>query len=767
MQYRTLQILSLIFVFGMHVYAENQRLIFGTVYDATTSETLIGAAVFDVKSGKGTTTDNHGRYSLWIPSVCDSTLLEVSYLGYITQSIIPSCDVSEINWKLHGSSFDLKEVEISNKQAKALDPTPSTFKISKTELDVLPGFAGEKDLIRYFQLTPGVQQAGDGNAGLFVRGGSNDQNLYLLDDMPLYHIHHYGNIVSTFNTDIVKSAELYLGAFPAEYGGRLSSIVDVRTKDGDMNRHHQSITLGMLTSKVHVDGPLIKDKASYVASFRVNTMPVFKWFFKTDMGFLMYDANLKINYIISSTSRLYFSFYTGDDTMKYDMDGAEESFSTDISTAWGNSAVSLRYNQILSPRLQLNLIGGHSKYRYKEKSILNFYSTENVLEDEYKSSFNSSISDIFFIAKAKYSFSNNMRIQAGYNLYYHVYNPGQSIIEQSGLNLNTVNFSGAYPRTDAYENSLFADISIDDFYGFGLNMGLRENVILTEGVTFHDLQPRFLLTRKITDEVAMKLSITRMCQPFHLISNNGAGVPADYRIPAMSEAPPAVSNQASIAVIYKPGQSNYEFSAEAYYKKMNNLADLKEGITYTTDFSAWEDILAVNGVGRSKGIDVLMRKVNGLSTGWIGVSLAQAKRQFDDLNSGEEFPYKYDRLLDIGCLFQQQISSRFVVSATWVFGTGLPFNIPRSQFADIEGNPVLLYGKMNEFRQKAYHRLDVGLSYKTKKLKYESVWDLNVINLYNRRNPYMYRVSNSFYGLKLYEFSLFPFLPTLSYSVRY
>lgn len=235
----------------------------------------------------------------------------------------------------------------------------------------------------------------------------------------------------------------------------------------------------------------------------------------------------------------------------------------------------------------------------------------------------------------------------------------------------------------------------------------------------------------------------------------------------MPDAPPAISNQTSIAVNYKPEQSNYEFSAEAYYKKMENLVDLKEGVTYTTDFAPWEKILAVDGDGKSKGIDMLVRKVSGLSTGWIGVSLAQAKRQFVDLNGGEEFPYKYDRLLDVGCLFQQQLTSRFIVSATWVFGTGLPYNIPRSQFVDLEGNNVLLYGKMNEFRQKTYHRLDIGVSYKTKKLKYESVWDFSIINLYNRRNPYMYRVSSSMHGVKLYEFSLFPFLPSLSYSIRF
>ncbi|MEI6053726.1 MAG: hypothetical protein WCQ44_13555, partial [Opitutaceae bacterium] len=272
----------------------------------------------------------------------------------------------------------------------------------------------------------------------------------------------------------------------------------------------------------------------------------------------------------------------------------------------------------------------------------------------------------------------------------------------------------------------------------------------------------------ITDEFAAKISYCRIWQPSHLLSNNGAGIPADYRIPAMDIAPPSICNQSSLALNYIPDYSDYEFSAELYYKEMNNLTDLKEGVTYTADYSDWTNILATKGVGEAKGIEVLFRKVKGTSTGWIGASLTNSTRQFNDLNGGKVFPDKYDRLFHIGCFFQQQLTKKLTFSATWVFGTGLPYNIPKSQYEDIDKNYVLIYGDLNEFRQKTYHRLDVGLSYKVQNRKSTGIWDLSLINVYNRRNPYLYQTTSlGDWGVKLYEYSLFPILPSLSYSIKF
>lgn len=744
-----------------------ERIISGWVTDAKNGEILIGATVYDNVSRNGVVTDAHGHYTLWISTPGDSVDLIVSYIGYEPQHSKQMYTETTINWKLEPLSVHLTEVTVSARRRKATDPDLASFSVNKTELDALPGFAGEKDLLKYFQLTPGVQFTGDGNSNLYVRGGSSDQNLFLLDDMPLYHVSHLGNLTSTFNSDILKTADIYLGAFPAEYGGRLSSVVDVRTKDGDLYRHHQSFTVGLLTSKLMLEGPLIEGKAAYVASFRINTLPFFKMLFDMNIGFNMYDANVKLNYILSSSDRIYFSFYTGDDAMTYDLSGNEGSFNSSIKTSWGNTAASLRYHHVFSSQLGSSIILGRSIYRYGENYNLNFIGETDSLSERYKSKFSSDIADNFLIVKVNYAMSNNIRGVLGYNFYYHTYQPGHTNLEKTGQNLPSVQLDSGYPGTDSFDQSLFAELIVDDLLGFSANAGIRENIFTTQATTFTDLQPRIILTRKITGELAIKMSYSRVWQPFHLLSNNSAGVPADYRIPAMKLAPPAVSRQFSGGLSYIPPYSDYEFSLEGYYKLMTNLTDLKEGVSYTTSYADWQNILATGGKGESKGIEILARKVRGRSTGWISATIAKSSRQFEDINGGNEYPYKYDRTFDLGCFFQQELTKKLTFSATWVFGTGMPYNLPQSQYEDIDGNTVLVYGELNQYRQKPYHRLDVGLSYKIENRKSIGIIDLSIINLYNRRNPYIYISQPDNTGIALYEFSLFPIMPSLSYSLKF
>lgn len=746
---------------------EKEIIISGKIYDSKNGEVLIGATIFEKKNGNVTVSDSQGNYILWTSSICDSVEIEVSYIGYALQRRKITCDGTTINWQLKPSYINLNEVVVASNVRRVIDPNFSSFKINKQELDAFPGFAGEKDLLKYLQLIPGVQLTGDGNSNLYVRGGSSDQNLFLLDDMPLYHVSHLGNLTSTFNSDIIKSADIYLGAFPAEYGGRLSSVVDVRTKDGDLYNHHQSFTLGILTSKLMLEGPLLKGKASYLASFRINSLPFFKLLWDMNIGFSMYDANIKLNYILSPKDRIYFSFYKGNDAMNYNLKGDNDSFNSDLKTQWGNTATSLRYNRILSSRLSANFILGYSMYHYDENSNLNFSDNVKIVQDKYNSDFSSYISDNFFIVKTNYSISKNIKSIMGYNFYYHTYQPGHSIIHQSGENINSINLDLGYPKSDAYDQSLFAEIIVNDLFGFSVNGGIRQNIFQSENATFTDFQPRVVLIRKITDELALKSSYARIWQPFHLLSNSSSGIPADYRIPAMDIASPAISNQVSVSLNYIPNYSDFEFSLESYYKLMENLTDLKEGVSFTTNYSNWKNILATNGKGLSKGVELLARKVKGKSTGWIGATLAKSTRQFDDLNEGKIYSYKYDRSFDLGCFFQQQLTKKLSFSATWVFGTGLPYNIPRAQYKDFDGNDVMIYGDLNQYRQKTYHRLDVGLSYKIQNLKFLSIIDISIINVYNRRNPYIYISQSGNNGIVLYEFSLFPILPSISYNIKF
>jgi hypothetical protein len=486
-----------------------------------------------------------------------------------------------------------------------------------------------------------------------------------------------------------------------------------------------------------------------------------------NVDFSMYDANLKLNYILSPQRRLFFTFYTGDDVMKYDFEESKSLLKADLNTSWGNRAASLRFNHVFSPIFHINLVAGHTKYHYGEKNEIVFYGFDKRITDTFKSNFKTTISDNFINFKSSIIFNNNIKSQAGYNFVYRTFQPGHTEINQSGDNLKPLNLNLGYPESNTLDHAIYGDITIDNILGFGLYIGIRENFLQTDSAVFNNFEPRFILSRKITKEFAAKISYSRIWQPFHLLSNTSAGVPADYRIPAMRIAPPSTSNQATFAIEFAPDYSEYRFTIEAYYKEMKNLADLKEGVTYTIDYSDWKKILATNGKGIAKGVEVLLRKEQGNSTGWIGFSIANSKRQFNDLNDGVEYPYKYDRLFDLGCLFQQQISKNLSASAIWVFGTGMPYNIPRSYYEDIKGDHVLVYGSLNQFRQKSYHRLDVGLSYKVHFRKAIGNFDFSIINVYNRRNPHLYRTTSSDWGVRLWEFSMFPFLPTLSYTVRY
>lgn len=739
----------------------SERLISGTVYDKRNGEVLIGADIMDVSTGKNVITNAQGRYSIWVSMPCESTSLKVSYISYSTQIRNIGCETDKADWHLESSSIDLNEVVVSENTRTAHTPELSVFSLKKSELDAMPAFGAEKDLLLYFQLRPGAQLAGDGNSNLYIRGGTSDQNLFLLDDVPLYHVSHLGGFNSAFNADIIKSADLYLGAFPAQYGGRLSSVLDIHTKDGDLYTHHQSLTLGMLTSKITVEGPFVKGKSSYVASFRLNTLPLFKLIFDMNTEFSMYDANVKLNYIVSPADRLYFSFYAGEDALKLKVE--DESFTSNIKTSWGNVAGALRYNKIFSSGLFANFTGGFSQYHYNENNKLSLYESQNELSYSYVGNYTSSINDVFLKSTFDYFVSPAINAMAGYELCFHNYMPGRNRINQSGIDVENYNLTLGYPSGHSIEQAFFIELHADNFYGFSTNIGIRENLFHIDGKTFQHFQPRIILSRKISTAVAVKASYAHVWQVFHLLSSNGAGLPADYRIPAIKEAPPSKSEQITIGLNIIPPKNDYEFSLEAYIKSMNNLTDLKEGVTFTTtDFTHWEDILARNGNGNAKGIELLIRKVRGKSSGWIGAALAGSTRRFDDLNGGKVFAYKYDRWFNFSCLFQQKIGKQLSLNATWVFGTGLPYNLPQSQYKDMEGNIILIYGELNQFREKSYHRLDVGVNYEIRTHKLSHILSLSIINVYNRKNPYIYITQSG----GLYEFSLFPVMPSLSYTLK-
>lgn len=765
---------------------QNKCIIYGTVYDKSNSETLAGASIQTRNSGshtQGTTTDAYGRYSIWTNSPGDSAEIEISYLGYKTQKQKVSClqnQKNQYNWHLEKDTFSLKDVTISAlKKEKAINKKSSTFKLKPQELKTLPSLAGEKDLLKYFQLSPGVQLAGDVNSNLHVRGGNYDQNLFILDNMPLYHVSHFGGFLSTFNSDIIKTAELQKGEFPARYGGRLSSLVDVQTLDGDMHQHNFDVRLGYISSAISANGPIVKGNSSYLVSFRKNTLP-FKWVIDIGPKYSFYDGNIKLNTILSENDRLYFSFYKGEDILKNTIK-EKETINSTLLTGWGNTAASLRYNRIFSPKLFANFILGTSTYKYHEESDIE-KKIDNQPKNTFKSHFTSQIEELFFKSHFNFSVGSGIRLFFGHDFSIVNNTPGTSEIKKQSSAREPIKEFLGYATYKTYENGLFCELDIKEIAGFSANMGVRGQARKMKETSFFNIEPRLSLSRKITESIALKTSWSQLSQSFHLAANNNGGIPVEYRIPAIKEAPPSHSRQIAAGGNFTSSGNRYEITLEGFLRSFRDLVTLKEGINFTADFRNLENIIHTNGRGESKGIELTFRKNKGKTTGWISSTLSKTTRQFEEINAGKPYPFRFDRRLDIKALCQYNFRPDLRFATTWTFGTGHPFTLPQSQMFDHENNAIMIYGKRNNFRESPYHRLDVSLQRDFKLGKIEGVLNLSVLNVYNRFNTHYHYIGgpdlhdfdaaietpdSDKENPTLYKWPQIPFMPSLSVNLKF
>lgn len=755
----------LFFLLVNSVFSQSQ--ISGTVYDKQTGETLIGATVVYRATQNGAITNHYGHFSLKVPEKNTMVKLMVSYMGYKKLEIQVEKS-SSINILLTPKEFDIEEIMVQDHIAINKETSHGLYKLLPQNLQRMPAFSGEADLTTFLQLIPGVAIAGDGDASMNVRGGSNEQNLFLIDDLPLYYVNHLGGFLSTFNSDIIKSADFYKSGFPARYGDRLSSVVDVRTNDGNLNTFDVYGTVGLLSSKIGIDGPIIKNKSSFLASFRKNTIPFFKWLYDLDVDFNFYDANLKFNYIFSPKDRVFLSFYNGND--KVGISNEMKQNSSKQSVSWGNIAGSVRFNRILSSKLYSNLILGNTTYRYRELT----YSKQAFENDIqiFNNEFQSSISDNFVKINLEYYPLEKVQLSAGYKYTHHTYVPGKSTVIKSNKNeeLEIKDFS--YHESSSDEHNLYLQANLKNASGFDINGGLRTSLLCSDQNTYFLPEPRIMVSKKIGAKIKLNAAYDVMHQTFHLLTNQGAGVPVEYRIPVLSFAPPEKSNQYSLGISYFPNIKDIQISVDVYSKQLSNLVALKDGVSYSSSFKDWENIIWNDGTGKSKGIELLIRKSIGKTTGWIGATFAKSERRFEELNNGNYFPYKYDRPFEFKSFFSHQINKRIEANATWVYGAGAPLSVPTGQYEDLEGEVILIYGDRNGVRAEPYHRLDVGLTYKLYPRWGESEWNFSIINLYNRKNPYYYYsdYDNGFDGtgkLTFYKQSLFSFLPSISYRFKF
>lgn len=780
--------ISLLFLLTMKFYAQNIT-ICGYISDSETSEKLIGANIFDINSKRGTVSNNYGFYSLSIPKT-DSVFLIISYIGYnsLNDTLIAKLDISKNYYLISGTLLPEVPVNANKAQLTKKESEMGVVKIHLSQVSNLPSLGGESDIMKAMQLMPGISSGNEASSAIYVRGGTPDQNLVLLDDVPLYYVNHLGGFISTFNSDALSSFKLFKGGFPAIYGNRLSSVIDIRMKDGNMHKFNASGMIGTLSSKISVQGPISKDKASYIVSIRrfmydILMLPLTQTLTQgLAFGYSFYDFNAKVNYKFSDKDRLYFSSYLGDDKLVFR--GKDNSFYNSSilrsSQNWGNNLFALRWNHIYNSKLFSNTVFYYTRYRLLN-DMSKIIKEENYYQSAY-SKFYSGINDLSAKIDFEYYAFSALKVKFGLNNIYHTFTPGIASYQQKdnlGFDVDTIfgNF-----KLNAFEYAAYISNEInigDKFFG---DIGWRFSIYQLKDKNYFSLEPRVLLSIPIGSYLFLKSSYARMRQNIHLLSNSGVGIPIDLWLPATEKVNPANATLYALEISGLFFNNKYEISFEGYYKEMNNLIAYKEG-AYTVNANIdWQEKVEIDGLGKSYGIEFFLQKKTGRANGWIAYTFSRNTRQFVNINNGKPFNYKYDRMHDISIVFFYKINNNIDMTATWVYGTGQPFSMPLSRYDVINdasrwmqpenvnfdyNSQVFIYDGINNYRMRAYHRLDIGVKFNKKTKWGERTWSFSINNFYNRKNPYFYYfdISNSKVILK--QVCIFPFIPSLSYNFTF
>lgn len=768
----------------------------GYVMDAKSKETLLGATVFDALANKGCVTNSYGFYTITLPE--GEVSLQVAFVGYEQQQHrFKLVNDTTLSFYLQ-SNNELEEVviEATKSNINAKNPQMSIVELPVQQIKSIPTLFGETDVLKAIQLLPGVQNGTEGSAGMYVRGGGPDENLILLDGVPVYNANHALGFFSVFNADAIKNVTLYKGSFPAHFGGRLSSVLDIRMKEGDMQEYHGNASIGVISSKVNVEGPIVKDKLSFSFSARrtysdLLAKPAF-WLVnsgdngnKLDFGYNFYDINGKINWKISDKDRLYLSCYTGDDHLHYSIKMQFEDYDLNYSTFnklnwnWGNTVAALRWNHVVSNQLFMDASINYTQYRHKLGSELqNNVEVYGEAEELYTNlTYKSGIHDLTARLDFDYKPSPNHEIRFGGSYTYHVFRPDVQTMYYSGTYMNLDTVVGS-PNVFAHETSLYAEDNMTLGDIFRINIGANYSTFTVEGKTYQSLQPRASLSVMLASNFSLKAGYADMSQYVHLLSNSSLSLPTDLWVPVTATIEPMKARQVSLGCFYEIPQL-FDISVEGYYKTMDNLIEYRDGASFFGSRESWEDKVCT-GRGWAYGVEVLLQRSFGKTTGWIGYTWAHSNRLFDrpgqEINEGQVFPAKYDRRHDISITVQHRINKEFEVSGTWVFSTGNYGTLGVEKYYN--GSWIFVPDvdaiERNNYRMPNYHRLDLGMNYYIDFEKHGTgILNLSVYNAYNHKNPFIvysgydYESETETPQKKLYQLTLFPIIPSLSFSYKF
>jgi len=786
-----IRMLSLVIlcVVGAHLTAQTYT-ISGYISDKSSDEMLISANLYDFESSSGTVSNTYGFYSITLP--IGDVRLRASFIGYtdINTAFTLSQDTT-INFPLP-SSVEIDEVVITANKAsegRIEERTQmSTVEVPITQIKKIPALLGEVDVIKALQLLPGVQSGGEGSSGLYVRGGSPDQNLILLDGVPVYNANHLFGFFSVFNADAIKDVKLIKGGFPARYGGRLSSVLEINLKEGNQNEFHGEGAIGLVASKLTLEGPISENTSFIISGRRTYIDLLAKPFIQSGFeengqvggtGYYFYDLNAKVNHKFSDKDRIYISTYTGKDKFYFDSKELNDvpADALEFGLGWGNLTTAIRWNHLITPKLFGNLTATYSNYKFNVLSKFGEEYSNASLNEEFRLEYDSGIRDYALKLDFDYLPNPSHFLRFGINGINHKFNPGTFDLQFTDPDSPDFSTTVNQDKVEAQEISAYLEDDMQLFDGFKMNAGVHTSAFLVEGKKYLSVQPRLSMRYLLNNGIAIKGSFATMNQYIHLLSNEGIGLPTDLWLPSTAKVKPQSSWQAA-AGLAKTINDTYEVSIEGYYKKMSNLIAYQDG-SGLFEFEDWQDRI-VTGKGDAYGVEVFIQKKKGRLSGWIGYTWSQSNRQFDELNFGKEFPYTYDRRHDISAVVTYKISDKLDFAGTWVYGTGNAITIGNSQYTALydsgtfdNGGSYTYYENRNDFRMNAYHRMDVGVTYTRKKKRWDSVWAIGAYNAYNRKNPFFIFTDSDFNqntGTNtrvLKQASLFPIIPYINYSFKF
>lgn len=747
----------------------------GFVRDAQNGEVLIGANVWEKNQKTGTSTDNRGYFSLIVNSPCR---LSVSYVGYKHQNLNILSDKDSLITVTLEAENSLNEITVTAIQEKGFEVT----RLSAKELSLIPTLGGKPDVIKALQQLPGVQTQSEGMSLMMVRGGEPGQNQYLLDNVPLTYVNHLGGFMSVFNPDMINSVDFYKGNFPARHGGKLSSIVDVTQREGDVSKHQGSFSLGVTDVSFTLEGPLSNKKMSYIVTARKTLVDALLAGASTISGgnyaivaYGFHDINAKLTWKPDERNGLSLNFYQGDDylnfwTKPWKMVNDESSH---INQQWGNWLISGRWNSVVNSKTYVENILSYSRYRNKSGQKYSY--KEDEITEKIETLNRASVNDFSFRSAWKYSLMKNWNVEFGGQIGYLLYEPNYNYLSTSA----TPFIGDIY---HSIESAVYLDNKINLLSGLMLQPSLRVSNFSNNGQNFPEVEPRVNLTYKLKNEQSFNLNYMRVSQSSHLVFAQTELLKREVWLPATSALQPEISNQFSASWNGNFAEGKYSAETNLYYKKMEHLVTLKEGYENMLGITGVENKIESEGVGIAYGAEFMLRKNTGKWTGSASYAWSHAERNFANINSGRSYEFDFNRPHSFTLNVNRDLGKNWTMSVVWILQSGMPYTPAMGKYFTLnpetgETGLEVIYGTKNSGRMQPYHRLDVGFNHTiTTKRGNKAVWTYSIYNVYNHINPYSYYYDNdnkldnfTDYNrpLNLYKIGIFSIIPSISYKVYF